>query len=130
MIVADASALVEVLLRTSRGLAVADQLRSHSGGIHVPHLIDFEVAQVLRRLVRNGSLEPSRGEAALEDLSDFPMERHPHRTLLPRNWQLRENLTAYDAAYVILAEALDAALISADVRTLSTVRGLVRIQSP
>jgi predicted nucleic acid-binding protein len=77
--------------------------------MHVPHLLDVEIAQVLRRCVREKIMTASRGEEALEDLN-----RYPHDILMPRVWELRAVLTAYEAVYVALAELLDAPLITCD----------------
>ncbi len=84
--------------------------------LHAPHLIDVEVAQVLRRYAATGQIDPERCRAALTDLGAFSLRRYPHDFLLPRIWELRDNLTAYDAAYVALAEALDAPLLTRDRR--------------
>jgi len=84
--------------------------------LHAPHLIDVEAAQVIRRFAANGDVDAERGRAALADLVDFPLRRYPHDFLLPRIWELRHNLTAYDAAYVALAETLDAPLLTRDHR--------------
>jgi predicted nucleic acid-binding protein len=86
--------------------------------MHAPHLLDVEVAQVLRRFVASGALAAPRAAEALTDLADLPLTRYSHEILLPRIWSLRANLTAYDAAYVALAEALDATLLTADLRLL------------
>ena len=114
MIVVDASALLEVLLNTSAGSRVARRLFTQNETLHTPHLLDLEIAQVLRRYARTGELNPTRGLQALEDLADFPLTRYPHDLLLPRIWELRHNITAYDAAYVALAEALAAPLLTRD----------------
>ena len=82
--------------------------------LHAPHLLDLEIAQVLRRYTASGEMVPRRGVQALEDLAEFPLLRYPHDVLLPRIWELRNNLTAYDAAYIALAEALPAPLITRD----------------
>jgi predicted nucleic acid-binding protein len=79
-------------------------------------LIDIEVAQVLRRFLRRGDINPERGRVALQNLADLPLVRYPHERLLPRVWELRNNLTAYDAVYVALAEVLDAPLLTRDRR--------------
>jgi predicted nucleic acid-binding protein len=116
LIVLDASAAVEVLLQTPAGVPIADRLLAPGASLHAPHLVDVEVAQVLRRFMRRGEIEPERARQALEDLADFPVERYPHDVLLPRIWELRGNLTAYDATYVALAEALGATLLTRDSR--------------
>lgn len=84
--------------------------------LHVPHLIDVEVTQVLRRYVQRGELSADRAEQSLALFRGFPLERYPHYIFLPRIWALRHNVTAYDAAYVALAESLDAPLLTCDVR--------------
>ena len=84
--------------------------------LHAPHLLDLEVAQAFRRAVAAGSLDPDRARQALDDLLLLDVERYPHDRLLPRIWDLRDNLTAYDAAYVALAEALDCPLLTCDRR--------------
>jgi len=122
MIVVDASALLEALLRTSAARAVGDRLFDPGQTLHAPHLIDVEVAQVIRRYAANGEIDSGRGLAALAGLADFPMRRYPHAFLLPRIWELRNNLTAYDAAYIALAETLDAPLLTRDHR-LATAAG-------
>jgi predicted nucleic acid-binding protein len=82
--------------------------------LHVPHLLDIEVAQVLRRCARAGVISAARGAQALTDLADLPLNRYPLFVFLPRIWQLRHNLAAYAAAYLALAEALDAPLLMRD----------------
>jgi predicted nucleic acid-binding protein len=114
--VVDASALLEVVLRSSRAGAVEARILAPNVTLHAPHLIDAEVAQVLRRYALAGELEPGRGREALADLSDLPPSRYPLSFFLPRIWELPNNLTAYDAAYVALAEALGAPLLTCDER--------------
>lgn len=121
MIVLDASAVVELLLDSPKGERVRARI-SRTVTLHAPHLLDLEVAQALRRYERVGTLSPERARGALSDLSDMPVERYPHDPLLPRIWALRRNATAYDAAYLALAEALEAPLLTADAR-LGSVPG-------
>jgi predicted nucleic acid-binding protein len=122
MIVVDASALLEALLRTPAASAVEKWLFQPQQTLHAPHLLDVEVAQVVRRYAARGEIDSERGRAALADLADFPFHRYPHDLLLPRVWDLRNNLTACDAVYVALAEALDAPLLTRDQR-LATASG-------
>jgi predicted nucleic acid-binding protein len=121
MIVADASAVLEVLLRTEAAARVEARLFS-GATLHAPHLLDLEVAQVLRRYERSGELSPRRGAEALADFADLAIERYPHHLFLGRIWELRHNVTAYDASYIALAEALGASLVTRDAR-LGRVRG-------
>jgi len=114
MIVLDASAVIEWLLQTPAGCRVDRRIFSRPIALHAPHLLDLEVAQVLRRYVRDKVMTAQRGWEALEDLSGLPLNRYPHDFLIPRVWQLRANMTAYDAAYVALSELLDAPLLTCD----------------
>ncbi len=84
--------------------------------IVVPDLLGVEVVSVLRRQVAASLITPAQASAALDDLLDLPLSVFPTGPLLRRAWQLRENLTAYDACYVALAEALDCTLLTADAR--------------
>ena len=123
MIVLDASAALDWLLQTAAGQRIERRIYSHHESLHAPHLLDLEVGQVLRRLVREGAVSAQRAEQAIEDLLDLRIARYPHFLLLPRIWQLRHNLSAYDAAYVALAENLGARLLTRDAR-LASVSGL------
>jgi predicted nucleic acid-binding protein len=114
VIVVDASALLEALLRTPAAAAVEERLFDRRQTLHAPHLLDLEVAQVLRRYAMTGLVHADRCRMALSDLADFPLHRYAHEFMLPRIWELQANLTAYDAAYVALAEALDAPLLTRD----------------
>jgi predicted nucleic acid-binding protein len=122
VIVLDASVALEVLLVTPAGSRAAARLFASGETLHAPHLLDIEVAQVLRRYARTGELDAARGLQALEDLADLPLTRYPHDLFLPRIWELRHNVTAYDAVYLALAEALRAPLLTRD-RGLASVRG-------
>lgn len=114
MIVLDASAAIEWLLQSPAGIKIEKRLFSPSESLHAPHLLDVEVAQVLRRYVREKIISAQRGQEALEDLADIPLSRYPHDFLIPRVWELRPTLTAYDGVYVALAELLDAPLLTCD----------------
>jgi predicted nucleic acid-binding protein len=116
VIVLDASGVLDWLLQTPAGRRIERRIFSHQESLHAPHLIDLEVAQVLRRLVRENAVSSARAEEALDDLQDLRIVRYPHFALIPRIWQLRHNLSAYDAAYVALAEILGAALVTRDAR--------------
>lgn len=122
MIVVDASAAIEMLLVSARGTRVAARVLRAGETIAAPHLIDLEVAQVIRRYVASGELAAERGEQAVHDWLEVPVARYPHDVLLPRVWELRHNVTAYDACYLALAEVLDAALVTCD-RRLASVPG-------
>src|SRR4029434_188353 len=106
VIVVDASGLTEFLLQTALGVRVEARLFRDDDEFHAPHLIDVEVAQALRRLVRMGEVTAERAEQAIADLTDFDLRRHTHVDLLRRTWELRDNFTAYDAMYVALAEGI------------------------
>jgi len=117
VIVVDASAVIEWVLQTPKGAQVEVRIFRKSGEsprLHAPHLLDVEVAQVLRRHVTKGFVSEARGQTALDDFLQIPLLRYPHDVLLPRVWELRKNLTAYDAVYVALAEALDMPLLTCD----------------
>lgn len=114
MIVVDASAVVEVLLQLDAADVLMDRLFLDGESLHGPHLLDAEVTQVIRRYTLAGNITASRGAEAVRDLADLPVTRHSHVPLLDRMWLLRNNVTAYDAAYIALAEALDAVLLTRD----------------
>ena len=128
MIVADASALLEFLLQTSLGTRVETRLFRDGDELHSPHLVDVEVTQGLRRLVRSGEVSPDRAVEAIADLVDLDIHRHTHFDLLTRAWKLRENITAYDAIYVALAEALDATVVTCDTKLARAPGRRVRIE--
>jgi predicted nucleic acid-binding protein len=114
VIVVDASALLEFLLQTPLGTRVEARLFRDGAEFHSPHLVDVEVTQGLRRLVRSGEVPPERAADAIADLADLDLHRHAHLDLLARAWKLRENVTAYDAMYIALGEALDATVVTCD----------------
>jgi predicted nucleic acid-binding protein len=104
LIVIDASALLEVLLGGPAAGPLGDRLFRPDESLHAPHLLDVELAQVLRRYTLAGELDASRGNQAIEDLAVFPIHRYGHQPFLARIWALRRNVTAYDAVYLALAE--------------------------
>jgi predicted nucleic acid-binding protein len=122
LIVIDASALLELLLGTDRADRIASRALAPIERLHAHHLLDVEIAQSLRKLVQLGDVATSRAQQALDDYLSLVVERHAHRDLLPRIWQLRDSLTACDSAYVALAEALEAPLLTCDAK-LARSRG-------
>jgi predicted nucleic acid-binding protein len=124
MLVVDASAVTELVLGRPAGARVGALFAEHEFALHAPHLIDVEVVSALRRLVASGEATASRGEEAIADLLDLPIERYPHDILVPRVWQLRDNFSAYDATYVALAEAVadePVPLLTADARVARAI---------
>ena len=115
MLVVDASVLVVALADDG---ADGDRARRRLRGeaLAAPELIDLEVASVLRKQLAAGSLDSRRAQLSLADLADLAIQRAPHLPLLGRCWELRENMTIYDAAYVALAEVLEVTLLTADTR--------------
>lgn len=128
MIVADASVVLEVLLRTKRGLKVETRLLSSKETLHAPHLIDLEVCQVLRRYLMNKDLTADRAAAAVEDFQSIRIFRYPHRIFVDRIWELRSNMTAYDAAYIAVAETIGAPLFTTDKRLASASNHSAKIE--
>ena len=116
MIVVAASVVLEVLLRTPRASAIEGRLFAQGEQLHAPHLIDLEITQVLRRYALRRELSAVRCDEALSDWLAFPVRRHGLELLLPRVWALRGTLTAYEAAYVALAEALEVPLLTRDAK--------------
>lgn len=121
MLVVDASVLVVALADDGPD---GDQARARLRGerLVLPELADLEIVSVLRRQIRAGAIDTRRAGLALQDLAALPARRAPHRPLLARCWELRDNLTVYDAAYVALAEAMQATLLTGD-RRLSGASG-------
>ncbi|MDE2670252.1 MAG: type II toxin-antitoxin system VapC family toxin [Chloroflexota bacterium] len=123
MIVADASVVVEMLLNRDQRAGVALGVRIESGEeVCAPHLLDAEVGQALRRLALQRRTTASRTRSSLGHLVNLPIRRYPHGWLLPRAFELRDNVTIYDGLYLALAEALDVPLLTCD-SALSGVPG-------
>jgi predicted nucleic acid-binding protein len=129
MIVLDACIVVDFLLDIvpfNRQITARIEAEAHQ--LAVPHLLDIEVTQVLRRFVLRGTITHKRASGAIEDLSDLPVVRYPHTPMLSRIFQLRDNLTAYDATYVALAEYLGAGLLTKDAAFKSIPGSAVAIE--
>ena len=118
--VLDASGAVEFLLNTSSGKRLAARLVDETEVVHVPHLIDLEIAQVLRRYTRHGTLNARMGMLALDRWRSLDVQRYAHEPFLDRIWELRNNVTVYDAVYVALAEALSTVLFTGDRKLAGT----------
>ena len=114
MIVLDASAAVELVLQTPRAERIAARALHPAERLHAPHVIDVEVVQVMRRLVQAKEITVGRADVALSDFEGLTIERHAHRPLIRRVWGLRASLSAFDATYVALAEALAAPMLTCD----------------
>ncbi len=114
MIVLDASAVVEFLFATPVGAKVGARISDPAEELAAPCLLDVEVAHVVRRWSLAAVVSGARAAKSIEHLADLNALRWPHEPLLPRIWALRHNFTAYDAAYVALAESLGATLLTCD----------------
>jgi predicted nucleic acid-binding protein len=126
VIVADASAVVDLLLDRPNGAALERALARHPVA-HAPHLIDPEVLQALRRLTLHGGLAEWRARGALTDFATLPIVRHAHAPLQSRVWALRDRFTAYDASYVALAEVFEAEFVTTDAALARSAKGLVAV---
>ena len=119
--------MLEVLLQSAAARAIGQRVLVPAETLHVPHLIDLEIAQALRRLARAGVISNERAEEALADLGELPLTRYPHAVLLPRIWRMRNKVSAYDAAYLALAEMLDAPVVTRD-RALARAGSHARVE--
>ena len=130
MIVVDASVILDLLLATSAAKTIDQRLFASVESLHAPQVLDLEVLQVLRRYNLAGQLPDWRASEAIEDFLAIPIERYPHGILVDRLWELRNNMTAYDAAYVALAELLGATLLTRDKKLASAASsaGVPRVE--
>ena len=128
MIVLDASAALELLLRAAAHEKLVHRLLETGELLVAPHLLDLEIVQVLRRFAAAGEVSEKRAGEALVDYADLRIVRYPHDPLLGRIWQLRHNCTAYDAAYLALAESLECPLITCDKPLAATPGHRARIE--
>jgi predicted nucleic acid-binding protein len=130
LIVLDASAVVAVLVGQGPGAErIRQRVESPGQSLHVPHVMDLEALHALRRQTLLGTLSGRRSAEAIEDFKNLAFVRYPHATLVDRIWSLKDNLTAYDAAYVALAEALNAPLVTMDARLAQApgIRAVVEV---
>lgn len=116
MIVVDASAALELILRSPASKDLRVRLLLAGDELHAPHLIDLEILQVIRRMVRIRALSVDVAAQVVDAWSSLEVVRYPHIQFADRVFQLRDNFTAYDAAYIALAEALDAPLVTHDAK--------------
>jgi predicted nucleic acid-binding protein len=123
LIVLDASAAIELLLNTATGRLIAREIISRETSLHAPHLIDLEIVQAFRRYVLSGEIRESRAITAINHWLGLDVSRYPHEPFVTNIWQYRNNLTAYDAAYVTLAKVLKATLFTCD-RALAEITGM------
>ncbi len=126
MLIVDTSAVLAALAERPPDRALVQRL-SDDGDLHAPHLIDVEILQALRGLVRGGKLSADRAEDIRTDVSDLAITRYGHEPLADRVWALRDSLTAYDAVFVALSEALDVPLITCDARLAAAPGILVEL---
>ncbi len=129
MIVADASALFQVISWATNAAAIEARLFARAEPICVPHLVDAEIANILRRHVLAGRVDEARATQLLHDFMDFALLRFSHTLLLPRVFSLRDRVSAYDALYVALAESLSATLITCDGRLARAVHGTIIVEA-
>ena len=120
MIVLDASAVISLLVEPAAESTLIRDRMAGAGEACAPHLLDIEVTSACRRLVRQGAIAAARTHRALQIFLDLPIVRFPHSPLVGRIWELRDRLSAYDAAYVSLAERLEATLLTRDRRLLAS----------
>lgn len=127
MIVLDASIVVELLTAGPLAEPLRRELDAQDESFAAPHLLDVEVLSALRRLSHSRRIDSHSAGQFLDALAGLPVDRYPHTFLLPRIWELRHSFTAYDAAYIALAEAADAVLYTADDKLAGGHRAKVKV---
>lgn len=110
----DASAALAAFLGTGASASIRVRVETPGESVHAPHLLDVEMLHALRGLVLRGAVSRARSEEVREDFASLRWSRYSHVAFLDRMWELKDNLTAYDAAYVALAETLSAPLVTTD----------------
>lgn len=128
MVVVDSSAIIDFLTDIGAHPQIGQILLNDPGALNAPHLIDLEVLSAFRQMTFEGRLEVERASGLLVDFDALPIERHSHEYLVRRIWDLRDNLTPYDAAYVALAELLDVPLLTRDAKLARTTGHTARIE--
>jgi predicted nucleic acid-binding protein len=127
VLVVDTSAVLEALVARDPASGLVERL-AHDGDLHGPHLIDTEVLHALRRMTLGAAISEERAADARTDFGELALVRYPHEPLGDRVWALRHNLTAYDATFVALAEALEAPLVTCDARLADAPGHAARIE--
>lgn len=127
MLVVDSSAVLEALAAHNPATGLVERL-AQDGDLHAPHLIDTEILHALRRMLRRRQISGERAHDARTDYAELTLVRYPHEPLNDRVWELRANLTAYDATFVALAEALDVPLVTCDARLAAAPGSRARIE--
>jgi predicted nucleic acid-binding protein len=127
VLVVDSSAALEALAARDPAAGLVERL-AEDGDLHAPHLIDTEILHALRRMLRRGQISEERAHDARTDFAELTLVRYPHEPLNDRVWQLRENVTAYDATFVALAEALDVPLVTCDARLAAAPGHRARVE--
>lgn len=128
MIVIDASLAFEIAVATTEGGALSDRIKLADSPLAAPEIIELEFLQTLRRYVWSKEIDAARASGALRIFADMEIQRFVHAPLRPRIWALRDNLTAYDAAYFALAEMLGAPLWTRDSKYMSVPGHAARIE--
>lgn len=126
--VLDASVVVELVLVTRTGMEIGRRLADPAVSLHSPELVDLEVLNTIRRYVQAKRVTPSRATVAVRNLIELDLQRHRHGPMLERIWARRSNVTAYDAAYITLAEILDGPLLTTDGRLARAPNLLIPVE--